>query len=901
MKTILATAALLLTAQLAAAATYTVTTTADSGSGSLRQAILEANSGKCAAPCRIDFVLGEGYHAIAPQTALPIITASDVSIRGPQRDAFSPQVIIDGSSAGFVSGLKAVDARKLEIFGLGIINFQGHGIFIDGGSDVLVQDCAIGTDHRNKAAAPNGLDGIAGRNVDRIRLLSNFIDSNGGNGIYMNGCTRAAVVVNEIGKGWYTGEPRPNNGFGVFMDNCDGLIANNGIAFNKLSGVAIVGARSRVEVDLFNRIHDNGGLGVDLGNDGQTPNDELDEDSGPNDLLNTPVITRALKSLTAAAVEVTLHTRPFENVFVNLFTSDPPNSYRAGQGRSLLAFKSGQTDAEGRISFTFQLQNPPEFITASAHAGFRDPDGRDVRTSEFTQATPFSDAPLDYLVTTTADEGAGSLRQALLDANAAPRIANLPAVIRFAIPAAEGIDNVLTITPRAPLPPIANANLVIDGESQGVNAKIGLNGANCAAPCNGIETVSPEGASGTRIITNLVINGFPGHGVAIRATSSTPRGKEGLTLSGCFIGTDASGTIAVPNGGNGIDAENAYLDLGATWSHTVERFLLRPAKPNVISGNRGDGIHIVSSTGRSYGTLLGVAAVTHAPLGNGGNGMTAINTDKPRLPYPWGAVFVFENGEVAYNGGNGIDETGGGAVAIRSTSVHDNADVGKDLGQPGPTDNDAGDADAWTNFPVITSATYDATSGRTTITGTISTITTSSLHGHISVFASRYPDASGRGEGASPIDNLTITPSADGTTAWTMNVDSDLRGQFVTATWTLFDWFIYDYVSATSEFSPAVQVTTTACGSLPVAIPTAPAAAAVIEANKPVTFTWSDAAAASYVLWVRPLQQAAVAQQATTERTTTLTLPAGDYEWFVESKFNGCYSTYSVPQKFSVK
>ena len=39
-----------------------------------------------------------------------------------------------------------------------------------------------------------------------------------------------------------------------------------------------------------NRIHSNGGLGIDLGNDGVTVNDDADLDAGPNDLLNYPTL-----------------------------------------------------------------------------------------------------------------------------------------------------------------------------------------------------------------------------------------------------------------------------------------------------------------------------------------------------------------------------------------------------------------------------------------------------------------------------------------------------------------------------------------------------------------------------------------------------------------------------------
>ena len=63
-----------------------------------------------------------------------------------------------------------------------------------------------------------------------------------------------------------------------------------------------------------------------------------------------------------------------------------------------------------------------------------------------------------FTVTTTADSGPGSLRQAILDSNAAPGAQN---TIDFAIPG----PGIVTIAPTTPLPPITNP-VLIDGFSQ---------------------------------------------------------------------------------------------------------------------------------------------------------------------------------------------------------------------------------------------------------------------------------------------------------------------------------------------------------------------------------------------------------------------------------------------------
>ncbi|HEX9492110.1 MAG TPA: hypothetical protein VGA33_02505, partial [Thermoanaerobaculia bacterium] len=64
---LLMSAAILLIAAGAAAGTTAITTGADSGPGSLRQAILDANSGACASPCSISYG-STGFLTVAPLT-----------------------------------------------------------------------------------------------------------------------------------------------------------------------------------------------------------------------------------------------------------------------------------------------------------------------------------------------------------------------------------------------------------------------------------------------------------------------------------------------------------------------------------------------------------------------------------------------------------------------------------------------------------------------------------------------------------------------------------------------------------------------------------------------------------------------------------------------------------------
>ncbi len=151
----------------------------------------------------------------------------------------------------------------------------------------------------------------------------------------------------------------------------------------------------------------------------------------------------------------------------------------------------------------------------------------------------------NYNVVNTSDSGPGSLRQAILDANAHPNIdANKPDTISFAIP---GLG-VRTITPLTELPAITDA-LVIDGYTQpgaspnslaiGDNAIIlvGLNGK--GATFNGLTITA-----GNSTVRGLAIDNFNGNTPG-RAIWLNTNGNN--KIEGCFIGTNPTGTAPTNN------------------------------------------------------------------------------------------------------------------------------------------------------------------------------------------------------------------------------------------------------------------------------------------------------------------------------------------------------------------
>jgi hypothetical protein len=290
------------------------------------------------------------------------------------------------------------------------------------------------------------------------------------------------------------------------------------------------------------------------------------------------------------------------------------------------------------------------------------------------------------LVTNAADAGAGSLRAALTTATAGDQI-------HFAIPP----GSLAPIQPQTALPALAGG-VSIDGTTQA--------GASCAAwpPTLLIELDGSDlppampvlFASGNEVsIRGLVVHSGPGHG--IRLLDAT-----GAALECNFVGTDASGTQARPNNGDGVSLGHAIgTDIGG----------LDPTQANVISGNGQSGIRIDGeSLGTDvFGNYIGTDPTDTSLLGNGGAGVDVFNGASNRI----GASGA--PNRIRGNGGGAVVVSGASALGntIRFNSISDNGAHGIDLlGLPLEDPNDPLDADEGPNrlqnWPVISSAGYAA-------------------------------------------------------------------------------------------------------------------------------------------------------------------------------------------------
>ncbi len=248
-----------------------VTNTNDTGEGSLRNAISQANSTP-----GLNFILfqipdtdpgydgSRGVWTIKPQSAFPTISNDPVVLDGfsqslfigEERNQSGPEIEINGMDAGDgVDGLTVI-APDVTIIGLIINNFSRAGIHVSNSENGRISGCYIGTDYAGLEAAPN-LDGILlqdsrGFHISPEDTLPNIISGNRGTAIYLNNSTHNFILGNLIGlKSSLTDTLGNLNGINL-QDNADSNeVIENRICGNNGNGVYIFGSNANMIAHNF--------------------------------------------------------------------------------------------------------------------------------------------------------------------------------------------------------------------------------------------------------------------------------------------------------------------------------------------------------------------------------------------------------------------------------------------------------------------------------------------------------------------------------------------------------------------------------------------------------------------------------------------------------------------------
>jgi CSLREA domain-containing protein len=263
---------------------------------------------------------------------------------------------------------------------------------------------------------------------------------------------------------------------------------------------------------------------------------------------------------------------------------------------------------------------------------------------------------------------------------------------------------------------------------------------------------------GTGTFEGNLMSGNELGGLSIRSFNNAPSGSATAIVRGNYIGTNADGTIDLGNTASGItvwSGTNSLVNLAATIGGDT------PAARNVISGNNGNGILLLSHQTFIYGNYIGTNAAGNSDLGNSQNGIKIQNTAQTLIGNkPARRNVISGNGEngiwiynsvssnnriyhnfigtnaagdnlgntlngvligaadspgqapsnnkiggaesdagsvIAYNGGDGVNILFGSGNRIERNSIYSNGGLGIDLGADGVTPIDLNDADSGAN------------------------------------------------------------------------------------------------------------------------------------------------------------------------------------------------------------
>ncbi|MCK6561980.1 right-handed parallel beta-helix repeat-containing protein [candidate division KSB1 bacterium] len=185
---------------------------------------------------------------------------------------------------------------------------------------------------------------IIGATLEDAQILGNTITRNGMSGIHIYGSTTANTL----------------------------LIARNAIHSNFGSGVSVNGPGTGYTISQ-NSFYTNDMLGIELAPDysyseGVSPNDPGDADTGPNDLMNYPVLESAKATPGKLIVKGYIDTPNPITVTIEFFANPVPDpgGDPTGHGEGAIYLGSDRPNAQGKFTATLPAVAVGTLVTATA-------------------------------------------------------------------------------------------------------------------------------------------------------------------------------------------------------------------------------------------------------------------------------------------------------------------------------------------------------------------------------------------------------------------------------------------------------------------------------------------------------------------------------------------------------
>lgn len=346
-----------------------------------------------------------------------------------------------------------------------------------------------------------------------------------------------------------------------------------------------------------------------------------------------------------------------------------------------------------------------------------------------------------YVVTTVADDGPGSLRQAIVDINreCLPNDVD-PCSALFQIDEPVPADGQLTIRLESPLPTITALNFDLDGATQTRHngATITIDGSKLAQG-SGLQL-----RQGYSRVADVRIAGFPGSGITCIGGSSL-----------------VQRSVLTANGLRGIQVDGGVSDV----------------RDSELSANGHSG---------GWFSTSGTVFVRNRIVDNGASGLFF---HKPAITF-WPSTV--ENNEIANNAHAGIALSAQATGKYAPNTMYANGGEAVDMEIDGPTLESRGTIPGQGGIlgaPVVTSARYDGTA--TIIEGRLAgSINTTHVASTVYVYASRSVDSRGIAE-AEQLLGIGPLRSSGPNREFTLRVERDLRGLWVNAAH--FGIYVYNW------------------------------------------------------------------------------------------------------------
>ncbi|KAA1260344.1 BNR/Asp-box repeat protein [Rubripirellula obstinata] len=379
-----------------------------------------------------------------------------------------------------------------------------------------------------------------------------------------------------------------------------------------------------------------------------------------------------------------------------------------------------------------------------------------------------------FVVTNSLDDGAGSLRQAMLDANETVGRDR----IRFDIPG----SGPHSIPLQWQLP------MITDSVSLDATTQTGWNGT----PMIEISGASLDQGDGffvyatDSVIRGFAINRMPGLGIGLAQGNNVIESNYiGTNLAGDAAATPASTGIFIQPGSNG----NRIGTNGDGIADEVEG--------NLISGHGGFGIFVQTDFNVIAGNKVGTDAVGTSAIPNGITGVLLTAGASDNFV---GSIEPGTGNIIAFNGAAGVGVVSGMGNSILGNAIFQNGSLGIDLSPAGANVNDLGDSDTGPNglqnHPTIQRAVV--TSSTTDVVFELDTAAGNGFR--VEFFWSEQQDPSGRGEGQGFLGAVTIGQANAGKSVHVRSFAAlPDQAAYLSAT-------ITDSAGNTSEFSNAIEI-----------------------------------------------------------------------------------------------